>query len=114
MKAPEEKRTIQLHFLVSDRELSLLKERMEQTGINNLSAYLRKMALDGYILNLDLSDVRELIKLLRSCSNNLNQYTRKAHETGNIYAADIEDLHKRLEELRQVADLLLDGLANIP
>lgn len=66
MKAPEEKRTIQLHFLVSDRELSLLKERLEQTGINNLSAYLRKMALDGYILNLDLSDVRELIKLLRS------------------------------------------------
>ena len=85
MKAPEEKRTIQLHFLVSDRELSLLKERMEQTGINNLSAYLRKMALDGYILNLDLSDVRELIKLLRSCSNNLNQYTRKANETGYIY-----------------------------
>lgn len=114
MKQPEEKRTTQLHFLVSDLELNLLKERMKQTGINNLSAYLRKMALDGYILNLDLSDVRELIKLLRSCSNNLNQYTRKAHETGNIYTADIEDLHKRLEELWKVADLLLDGLANIP
>lgn len=114
MKQPEEKRTTQLHFLVSGRELNLLNERMKQTGINNLSAYLRKMALDGYILNLDLSDVRELIKLLRSCSNNLNQYTRKAHETGNIYAADIEDLHKRLEELWKVADLLLDGLANIP
>ena len=57
------------------------------------------MALDGYCINLDLQDVKELVSLLRRCSNNLNQYAKRANETGNIYEADIKDLQERLDKI---------------
>ena len=64
-----------------------------------MGAYLRKMALDGYCINLELQDVKVLVSLLRICSNNLNQYAKRANETGSIYEADIKDLQDRLEEI---------------
>jgi len=65
----------------------------------NILSTIRKMALDGYCINLDLQDVKELVSLLRRCSNNLNQYAKRANETGNIYESDIRDLQERLEEI---------------
>lgn len=109
----KENRNIQLHFFVTEPEAELIKERMVQTGVTNLSAYLRKMAVDGYIIRLDMSDIQEMIRLLRICSNNLNQYTRRANETGSIYAADIEDLRIRLDNLWNGMDKLLRGFATI-
>ena len=87
---------------------------MEQIGVANLSAYLRKMAVDGYIIHLDMSEVQELVRLLRICSNNLNQYARRANETGSIYAVDVEDLRGRLDGLWDGMEKLLRGFANIP
>ena len=107
-------RGTQLHFVVSEQEAELIKERMTQAGISNLSAYLRKMAVDGYIIHLDMAEIREMTKLLRICSNNLNQYARRANETGSVYAADVEDIRARLDGLWDAANKLLCGLANIP
>lgn len=109
----KENRNVQLHFFVTEPEAELIKERMAQTGVANLSAYLRKMAVDGYIIHLDMDDIQEMIRLLRICSNNLNQYTRRANETGSVYAADVEDLRTRLDELWNGMDKLLRGFANI-
>jgi len=72
---------------------------MDELGIRSMGAYLRKMALDGYCINLDLQDVKALVSLLRRCSNNLNQYAKRANETGNIYESDIMDLQEQLEEI---------------
>lgn len=110
----KEPRTVQLHFVVSEAEAELIKERMTELGITNQSAYLRKMAVDGYIVHLDMSEIRELTRLLRICSNNLNQYAKRTHESGNIYAADIDDLRTRFDELWEAADVLLRGFAKIP
>ena len=60
-------------------------------GIRSLSAYIRKMALDGYCLHLDLKELRRMAYLLQMCSNNLNQYAKCANESGQVYAADLED-----------------------
>ncbi len=114
MKNTHDKRHIRIEFVVSDQESDLIKERMKQIGITNLSAYLRKMAVDGYIIHLDTSDILELTRLLRICSNNLNQYARRANENGSIYAADIEDLRTRLDELWNIANKLLRNFAKIP
>ena len=114
MKSVNEKRNVQLHVLVSEKEVSLIKERMSLIGVSNLSAYLRKVAIDGYIINLDLKEVRELIRLLRICSNNLNQYTRKANETGSVYAADIEDLRLRLDKVWDATEKMLSSLSDLP
>lgn len=65
-----------------------------------MGAYLRKMAMDGYCVNMDLKGVTELVRLLRICSNNLNQYAKKANETGSIYKEDIQDLQIRLNEIK--------------
>lgn len=109
----KENRNVQLHFFVTEPEAELIKERMAELGITNFSAYLRKMAVDGYIIHLDMGDIQEMIRLLRICSNNLNQYTRSANETGSVYAADVEDLRTRLDDLWNGMDKLLRGFANI-
>ena len=113
MKGGRSKKSVRVEFVMSEQEAELVKERMAELRITNLSAYLRKMAVDGYIIHLDMGDIQEMIRLLRICSNNLNQYTRRANETGSIYAADVEDLRTRLDDLWNGMDKLLRGLANI-
>ncbi len=113
MKAGNNKKSVRVEFVMSEQEAELVKGRMAELGITNLSAYLRKMAVDGYIIHLDMSDIQEMIRLLRICSNNLNQYARRANETGSIYATDVEDLRTRLDGLWDGMDKLLREFANI-
>lgn len=110
MKAGHDKRSVRAEFVMSEQEAELVKGRMAELGITNLSAYLRKMAVDGYIIHLDMGDIREMVRLLRICSNNLNQYARRANETGSVYAADVEDLRARLDGLWDGMDKLLRDL----
>ena len=82
MTAPKRKRDVQLNFRVSPEELALIEQKMAQLGTKNREAYLRKMALDGYVVRLELPELKELVSLMRYSSNNLNQLTRRVHETG--------------------------------
>lgn len=107
------KREKQLLVRISDEDKERIQTKMEEAGILNMSAYVRKMALDGICVKLDLEDVRQLIVLLQRCSNNLNQYAKRANETGSIYAADIEDLQRRLDEIWELSRQSLARLANI-
>ena len=113
MKGGHNKKSVRIEFVMSEQDAELVRERMAELGITNLSAYLRKMAVDGYIIHLDMSDIQEMIRLLRICSNNLNQYARRANETGSVYAADVDDLRTRLDSLWDGMDKLLREFANI-
>lgn len=93
------KRDQDVHFLASKEEVERIHQKMAEIGVRSMGAYLRKMALDGYCINLELQDVKTLVSLLRICSNNLNQYAKRANETGSIYEADIKDLQDRLEQI---------------
>ena len=77
-----------------------------------MSAYLRKMALDGYVVKLDLPELKELVSLMRRSSNNLNQLTRKVHETGRVYDTDLEDISQRQEQLWEGVREILTQLLN--
>lgn len=90
----KEGRTIGLYFKVSPEEMALIEKKMEQAGTKNKRAYLRKMAVDGYIVHLDMESVKELTRLLRSLSVNTNQIARRCNETRSLYAEDVEDLRK--------------------
>lgn len=87
--------------------------RMDEAGIVSMSAFIRKMALEGYIIKLDLSEMNEFVRLLRINSNNLNQYAKKANETGNIYLADIKELQKQQDELWNAMKEFLKPLSNL-
>ena len=106
-------RGILLKFYVSEKELEQIRMKMEQYSTNNLSAYLRKIAIDGYVVNLELPELGELISLLRRSSNNLNQLTKRVHETGRFYDADLEDLRRDYDGLWEAAQKILRSLAKI-
>lgn len=107
------KRDKEVHFVMSEEEICRMRIKMEELGIRSQSAYLRKMALDGYSVKLDLQDVKEMVSLLRRCSNNLNQYAKRANETGSIYEADIKDLQVRFDEIWNVGKEILLRLSSI-
>ena len=86
---------------------------MESSGILSIDSYLRKMALDGYCLHLDLPQLRRMAYLLQICSNNLNQYAKAANENGQVYAADLENLHAQLDELISINKQILSQLSNL-
>ena len=113
MSAPKRKREVQLNFRVSPEELALIEQKMAQLGTKNREAYLRKMALDGYVVRLELPELKELVSLMRYSSNNLNQLTRRVHETGRIYDADLEDISQQQEALWDGVHRILTQLAKL-
>ena len=92
-------RDVQLNFRVSSHELKLIEKKMAQVGTNNREAYLRKMAIDVIVVNLEIPELKELLTLMRYTSNNINQLTRRVHETGRIYDADLEDILQKQDAL---------------
>ena len=97
----------------SPEEMRLIQGKMCQLGTSNFSAFMRKMAIDGYVVKLELPELKELISLLRYSSNNLNQLTRRVHESGRIYEADLEDIHQNQERLWSAAQEILDKLSKL-
>ena len=113
MTTPKRKRDVQLNFRVSPEELALIEQKMAQLGTKNREAYLRKMALDGYVVRLELPELKKLVSLMRRSSNNLNQLTRRVHETGRIYDANLEDISQRQEALWDGVHQVLTQLAKL-
>lgn len=99
-----------IHIRVTPEEIEQIRARMAEAGIKSMTAYLIRMAIHGYVLIMDLSDLKEILRLLQISGNNLNQYAKKANETGNIYHEDIEELKgiqkEILQEMRNVLDKL--------
>ena len=105
------KRPERIVFYVTPEEKELIHAKMDQLGTENMGAYLRKIAIDGYVVNLDLPELRELTALLRRSSNNLNQLTKRVHETNRIYDADIESLRAEFDRLLDAASIVLSKLS---
>ena len=103
-----EGRNIGLFTKVSPDEKAVIDKNMETLGTHNLRAYLRKMAVDGYIVHVDMSGIVEVVKLLRSISSNVNQIARRCNETRNLYAEDVEDLQRGYNQAWQAVGDLLD------
>jgi hypothetical protein len=91
----------------------LIAEKMAAAGIRNKEAYIRKMVCDGYVLRLDLSEIREMTRLLSIATNNMNQIAKRANETRSIYESDIKDLQAHYDSLCDQAGVILRSLADI-
>ena len=107
------KRDIQLKVRVTPEERAMIETKMAQLGTTNMGAYLRKMAIDGYVVKLDLPELREMVSLLRRSSNNLNQLARRANETGRIYPEDLADIRQNQAQLWESAKEILRVLSKL-
>ena len=107
------KRDVPVLFYVSKDEMALIQQKMQAFGTSNMSAYLRKMAIDGYVLKLDLPELKELVSLMRRWSNNLNQLTRRVHQTGRVYDADLQELTTQQETIWDGVKQILRQLAKL-
>ena len=94
-------------------ERALLERKMREVGTTNMGAYLRKMALDGYILRLDLPELKEMLSQLRYMGNNVNQIAKRANEVGVIDDMDIRGVSKRQERMLEQMARLLEKLSGL-
>ena len=106
-------RPIQVKFRVTPEERAMIDRRMAQAETINMAAYLRKMAIDGYVVKLDLPELRDMISLLRRTSNNFNQIARRVNSTDRIYADDIQDMKTMIEQTWEATNQVLEKLAAI-
>ena len=102
-----------IHMYLTREEVARVRERMSEAGVKNLSAFLRKMALDGYIIKLDLDEISEMIRLLRISSNNLNQIAKKVNVDGSIYGAEIAEMQIKQDEIWELAKEILARLSTV-
>ena len=111
--APNRNRSRQVKFWVSAEEYELLQKKMKAAGGVNQGAYIRKMILDGYIVNLDIPELKEIIRLLSITSNNVNQMARRLNAEGSIYQQDIAEVEAQLEQNYKMLRRLITKLGKI-
>lgn len=109
---PKRERNLRLHIMVTNEELATIRERMAEVGSQNQSAFLRKLAIDGYAVNVDLAPVKELLSLQRRSVNNLAQIAKHA-QAHNAYQSEIAELQKGYAELWKQYSGLLEQLAKL-
>ena len=107
------KRSVEVKFRVTPEERAMIEQKMQQFGTANMGAYLRKMALDGYVVKLDLTELATMISLLRHTGNNINQLARRMNASGRAYETDMDDILQNQERIWQAANDILTRLANI-
>ena len=106
-------KTTGFYFKATPEEMAWIDQRMAQTGITNKSAYLRKMAIDGHVINLDLAELNEISRLLRITANNANQIAKRVNSGGDAHRHDIEEVNSQLMEIRTDFGKLLTSLSAI-
>jgi hypothetical protein len=111
-KEVKRSRDVAVTFRVTQSEYDLIKKGMKESGVNNMRAYLLKMAVNGQIFHVELDGVRDMVRLLSNATNNLNQIARRVNGGGSLYAADVADLRERYDGLWEQAKAILRELAS--
>ncbi len=113
MSAEFARRSVKMTVRVTPEEHALIHEKMALIGTTNQEAYLRRMAIDGLYVRLNLPELKEMVSLLRYTSNNINQMAKRLNETGRVYEADISDIQKRQTELFEKTNEIISKLAEL-
>jgi len=98
---------------VTADERALLERKMREAGTTNMGAYLRKMALDGLVIKLELPELKQMISLLRYTSNNINQIAKRLNESGRAYDTDLAEILEKQKQLWGLANKILMKLSTI-
>ena len=104
---------INMHFYVTQEEYDLIMQNMALVGTVNLSAYLRKMAIDGRIIKLDMPQIKELLSLLRRANANINQIAKQTNASGRVYDTDLQEIRQYQKEIYRETNTLLMHLTDL-
>lgn len=107
------KRSLQLKFRVTPEERETIENKMSQYGTTNMAAYLRKMAIDGYMVKVEIPELKEMVSLLRYSSNNINQIAKKLNSGFTVHNSDFKEVLKYHERMWDVADRIISSLAKL-
>ena len=110
MKTEQEKRPIRYTFRLSQAEDAIIQKKMKAFGIRNMSTLFRAMVLNGYLLKLDLPEIRELLRLMKNLTNNVNQMAKRLNERGSVYETEMDDILRRLDDVWNVMNRILTRL----
>ena len=110
MKTEQEKRPIRYTFRLSEAEDAIIQKKMKAFGIRNMSTLFRAMVLNGYLLKLDLPEIRELLRLMKNLTNNVNQMAKRLNERGSVYETEMDDILRRLDDVWNVLNRILSRL----
>ncbi len=102
-----------IYFRLTERERQLIEQKMQLAGVHNISAYIRKMCIDGYIIKLQLPELSQCSRYLQSASNNVNQIAKRLNSCGRYYAGDLADVENCLQENKKLFESILEKLAKI-
>lgn len=103
-------RNIQLKIWVNEEERKLIEYKMSLVPTNQIGAYLRKMAIDGYIIYTDTTDIKKMNKELHAIGRNINQIAKRVNSTSSVYREDIDELRERLQEIWHIQRTILSTL----
>ena len=103
-------REIQVIVRVIEPELLLIRQKLQLMCVRNMQAYLRKMAIYGYAVKLDLPEQREAVAMLGRYNGSINQIAKRANETGRVYDTDIQEIRASQKEIWKKIDDLLTRL----
>ncbi len=92
-------RPIRIEVCVTEQERQLIRHKMAQLGTKNMGAYIRKMAIDGYIIKVDYTEQKKLAAAVSRAASNINHICRRINQTGHCYDADIADLKAKQAEI---------------
>lgn len=107
----QRERSVSRLLRLTPQENALLEQKIQQSGLKNREAFMRKMLLEGYVLSLELPELKEILRLTRYTSNNVNQIARHAHETGRYYIEDIEQMVRNQQAIQDALKEVLNRLA---
>ena len=103
-------RNIQLKIWVSEEERKLIEQKMSLVPTTQIGAYLRKMAIDGYIIHTDIANIKKYIQELQAIGRNINQIAKRVNATSSIHEEDIAEIKTRLEEIWRLQRYILSSL----
>ena len=101
------KRKVQIKFYVTEEERALIEQKMKLVPTRNMAAYLRKISIDGYIIQTDHSDIKAMTAEIQKIGVNINQIEKRVNATGSVYQEDIEEIKGVLSEIWRLQRLSL-------
>ena len=101
------KRSVRVKTYLTEEELQMVHKRMAQMGTTNREAYMRKMAIDGYVVRLELPELKEYVALQRVYSKRFNEIAKRVNETGRLYPEDVTEMKEMVDKLKEQMNLVL-------